>query len=483
MTYFTRNHLVSFTLILLGQLVFASESIPSKNKPNVILILADDLGYGDLSCYGQKNYQTPNIDALATNGIRFTQHYAGAPVCAPSRCALLTGKNLGHATIRGNKKANKYGDFPIAASDTTLAQLFKNEGYTTGMFGKWGLGVPNSTGDIQKKGFDTFFGYYGQLAAHDYYPEFLWRNNQQVPIPENKKYKNKVYAPMMLHDSVLQFLDKNKSNPFFLFIPTIIPHAELVPPDSLLVKNIGKYGHEKPYKGIKTIKFARRFGAYGVQKNPKSAFAAMMELLDKQVGEIVAKLKADGIFENTIILFTSDNGPHHEGGANPAYFNSNGGLRGSKRDLYEGGIRVPLIIHWPNHLQPESSDLISANWDIMPTLATFINAKIPSNIDGISLLPTTANQTITQHPYLYWEFHEQGGKQAIRMGKWKGVQLKVKHPRQTRFQLFNLDEDPTENNDVSQQFPDVVQQIKQFMDTAHTPSPLFPFKKIDKQKK
>lgn len=475
-----RIKILSIFVMLFGSRGFAQENNPNFRPPNVVLILADDLGYGDLSCYGQKYFQTPNIDALAASGMRFTQHYAGAPVCAPSRCALLTGKNTGHATIRGNKKANKYGDYPISVTDTTLAQLFKEKGYATGIFGKWGLGVPNSSGDIIKKGFDVFFGYYGQLAAHNYYPEMLWSNNQQVPISENKRYRNTIYAPMMIQDSIIQFIDRNKHQPFFLFVPTIIPHAELVPPDTLLTENIGKFGQEKPYKGIKTMNFATRFGAYGVQKNPKAAFATMIELLDKQVGEIVTKLKQEGIYDNTIIIFTSDNGAHKEGGAQPDYFNSDANFRGYKRDVYEGGIRVPLIVHWANKIQAGKSDIISANWDLLPTLSEIIKVRPPEKIDGISLLPTLLHSAQQQqHPYLYWEFHEQGGRQAVRMGKWKGIKLNVQHPLKTRFELYDLENDPSEKIDVSSKFPQIVDELKNILQQAHVHSKIFPFKRMD----
>lgn len=462
------------------QNIFGAEKKANTNPPNVILILADDLGYGDLSCYGQQKMHTPNIDALAASGMLFTQHYAGAPVCAPSRNAILTGRHTGHTTIRGNKKANKYGEFPLAATDTTLAQLFKTNGYTTGMFGKWGLGVPHSTGDVIQKGFDVFFGYYGQLQAHNHYPEKLWSNNQQVAIPENKKYSNKVYAPLMIQDSLMQFIERNKSNPFFLFMSTILPHAELAPPDSILKKYVGKLGEEKPYQGIKTVKFATKFGAYDAQKNPKAAYAAMVELLDKQVGDIVDKLKKEGIYDNTIILFTSDNGAHQEGGAQPDYFKSNADFRGYKRDLYEGGIRMPLLIHWSDKIKQCKSDILSASWDLMPTLAEIIHAKVPKNIDGISLLPTLLQQPqMQQHPYLYWEFHEQGGKQAVRMGKWKGVKLKVQHAANSRFELYDIEKDPSEKNDVANQYPEVVKTLSDILKNAHTPSGIFPFRKLD----
>lgn len=284
----------------------------------------------------------------------------------------------------------------------------------------------------------------------------------------------------MMHDSALAFIDRNKANPFFLYIPTIIPHAELLPPDSLTKKQVGQFGKEQPYKGIKTVKFATRYGAYNAQVNPKAAFVAMMELLDQQIGEIVSKLKTEGIYDNTIILFTSDNGPHKEGGAQPDFFNSNGGLRGYKRDLYEGGIRVPLIIHWPKKIKAGKTNILSAAWDIMPTLTEIIHSGLPNETDGISLCPTllSSSSVQLQHPYLYWEFHEEGGKQAVRMGKWKAVRLYVNHhPLKTKIELYDLETDVTESKDVSSEHPDIVLQLQKIMETAHTPSKSFHFKK------
>lgn len=445
--------------------------------PNVVFILADDLGYGDLGCYGQSKFQTPNIDKLANEGMRFTQHYAGAPVCAPSRCALLTAKHTGHATIRGNKKVSKEGDYPLSDSDFILHQLYKSQGYVTGVFGKWGLGYPGSSGDVMKNGVDVFFGYYGHLAAHNYYPEYLWNNNQRVLIGENVHFSNKVYAPSMIQDSVLAFIESNKNHPFFLYLSTIIPHAELAAPASYVSVFTGKFEKETPYKGIKTIKVATRFGAYDAQKTPKAAYAAMITLLDDHVGEIVKKLKDAGVYENTIIVFTSDNGPHKEGGANPDYFNSSGGLRGYKRDLYEGGIRVPLIINWPGKIKPGNTDIISGNWDLMPTLAEILHTAPPEKIDGISLYSTIFGQPESQkkHPYLYWEFHEQGGKQAIRMGKWKAIKLNVKHPSKAYVELYDMEKDVSEGTDVSAQYPEVLKELKELMNKEHTPNAAFRF--------
>lgn len=472
------NTTIGLFILLIFFSSFSSQKETKETLPNIVIILADDLGYGDLSCYGQTKFQTPNIDQLAKEGIRFTQHYAGAPVCAPSRSVLLTSQHTGHTTVRGNKKANKYGEFPLSDSDIVLPQLCKEKGYATGMFGKWGLGYPGSSGDVMKKGWDDFFGYYSQLTAHNYHPEFLWHNDTKFFIDKNKHYSNAVYAPTLIHDSTLTFIERNKNQPFFLYVPTIIPHAELAAPAEDIALFKDKFGKEKPYKGIITLNFATKFfAAYDKQKTPRAAYAAMIYLLDKQVGEIVAKLKEEGIYDNTIIIFTSDNGPSSEGGADPNYFNSNGGLRGNKRDLYEGGIREPLIISWPNKIKHGTSNLISASWDLMPTLAEIMQVKMPDKTDGISLLPTLFNQANTQpeHAYLYWEFHEGKGAQAVRMGKWKAIKLNAKHPKNARIELYNLDVDVAEKNDVSKQNPTITKQLKELMDKARTNSKVFSF--------
>jgi arylsulfatase A len=464
-----------FIFILLSS--FNKKQGPPPLLPNVILIVADDLGYGDVSCYGQTKFHTPNIDQLAKEGMLFTQHYAGAPVCAPSRCALLTGRHTGHASIRGNRKTNKEGDYPLPEADVTIQQMFQKEGYTTGMFGKWGLGYPGSSGDVINKGTDFFFGYYGHLAAHNYYPEYLWNNDDKFFINKNNHYSNNVYAPALIQDSVLTFIERNKNRPFFLYLPTTIPHAELAAPESYMSKYKDKFGEEQSYKGIKTIKVATRFGAYDAQKSPKAAFAAMINVLDDQVGQMIAKLKEEGIYDNTIIIFTSDNGPHKEGGAAPDYFNSNGGLRGYKRDLYEGGIRVPLIMSWPGKIKSGKSDFISANWDLMPTFADIIHTEPLKNVDGVSLYSVIFDQLDLQmqHPYLYWEFHEEGGKQAIREGKWKAIKLNVMHSAKTRIELYDLEKDVSETKDVSGQYPEILKHMIELMRKAHTFNAAFKF--------
>jgi arylsulfatase A len=449
----------------------------ARSKPNIIFISADDLGYGDLSCYGQTHFQTPNIDQLVANGIRFTDFYSGSTVCAPSRSSLLTGQHTGHTPIRGNKEIFPEGQHPMPAGVITVARLLQEAGYITGAFGKWGLGFPGSEGDPNNQGFDEFFGYNCQRYAHNYYPRHLWHNQEKVIISENEGTKTGTYGPNLIHEKTLQFIDKNKDKPFFLFVPSIIPHAELFAPEVYMQKHRNKYGEETPYEGADDGSRWYRIGGYGSQPEPRAAFAAMVSLLDDQVGEIVAKVKALGLVEDTIILFTSDNGPHREGGADPDYFDSNGTYRGYKRDLYEGGIRVPLIASWPGQIKSGStSDHISAFWDFLPTTCQIVGIEPPSSRDGISFLPTLLGHgKQIDHPYLYWEFYEQGGKQAVRLGDWKGVRLNVHKNSNGMIELYNLALDPGETTDMAENHPEVVKHITTLMKEAHTDSEVFLF--------
>lgn len=451
-------------------------------KPNIVYILADDLGYGDLSCYGQKKFKTPNIDRLASNGMLFTQHYAGCTVCAPSRSSLMTGLNTGHTPIRGNKSWDPEGQYPIPASTFTLAEMLKQAGYHTGAFGKWGLGFIGTEGDPNKQGFDEFFGYNCQSLAHNYYPEYLWENDQKIILKENSGRQLKEYAPKLIHDRAIQFLVKNNPNqtgkPFFLFYPNIIPHAELLLPEEDLSEFRGKLLPEKNYKGAEPGTSSFRKGGYGSQPETHAAFAAMVTLLDKQVGEVVAKLKELGLDQNTIIIFSSDNGPHLEGGADPDYFDSNGPLKGYKRDMYEGGIREPMIASWPGKIKAGSkTDHISAFWDVMPTLAEIAGVTAPENLDGISFLPTLngkGNQE--QHKTLYWEFHEMNGRQALRMDEWKLVRYNVFTPEKTTTELFNLKTDLGEEKNVAADHPELVKKMLEILSKSRIDSEVFPFK-------
>jgi arylsulfatase A len=466
-------------VFLVLPLLFVRCHNPDKKErlPNIVFIFADDLGYGDLSCFGQTKFKTPHIDKLAKEGLIFTQHYSGSTVCAPSRSALLSGLHTGHTFIRGNRDVGPEGQFPLADSIQTLAELFKTKGYATGIFGKWGLGYPGSEGDPMKQGFDTFAGFNCQQRAHSYYPPYLWHDNKKVMIPENEGTHTGSYAPEIIQQRALDFIEANRDKPFFLYMPTIIPHAELAAPEKYMDTYRGKFGKETPYIGTTPQDKNYRTGGYASQPEPKAAFAAMIALLDDQVGEIVQKLKTLNLYNNTIIVFTSDNGPHLEGGAEPDYFNSNGPLRGYKRDLYEGGIRVPMIIHWPAKVRPGESNHVSAFWDFLPTFSEIIGTDPSAKTDGISLCPILYGQPNKQekHQYLYWEFHEQGGKQAIRKGKWKALKLEVDYPEKTYLELFNVEEDIAEANDLSGIYPDTVKALEGLMHQARTASPVFKF--------
>ena len=439
-------------------------------RPNVIYILADDLGYGDLSCYGQTKFKTPNIDRLAASGIRFTNHYSGCTVCAPSRSSLMTGLHTGHTYIRGNKEMKPEGQEPLPAEVYTVAELFKDAGYATGAFGKWGLGGPGSEGVPEKQGFDEFFGYNCQALAHNYYPEYLWHNDKKVVLEGNKNGGKGQYAHDEYHIKALQFIEKHKDGPFFMFCPYVIPHAELMAPeDSLWQKFDGKFP-EKPFKGVDAGPQYRK-GGYGSQPKPRAAFAAMVTRLDRSVGEIAAKLKALGIDDNTLIIFTSDNGPHVEGGATPDFFNSSGPLRGNKRSLYEGGIRVPFIANWPAAIAPgRTSDYSSAFWDFLPTASALTGVRLTRVTDGISMVPVLTGKGVQkEHNFLYWEFHEGGTKQAVRMGKWKAVRYGTAEP----LELYDLSSDIHEDRNIAAENPQVVEKIETYLKRARTESKIW----------
>ena len=459
-------HLLFFSAFL--SINIACNSQPSKSsiskRPNIVLILADDLGYGDLGAYGQQLIETPHLDRLAKQGLRFMQFYAGSTVCAPSRSALMTGKHTGHTYIRGNKEAKPEGQEPLADSIVTLAEILKSTGYVTGAYGKWGLGPVGSPGDPLNQGFDTFYGYNCQRYAHRYYPEHLWDNDKKVILEGNDLRQTVHYAPDLIQQQALSFIEKYQHEPFFLFLPYILPHAELiVPDDSLYRQYVGRF-EEKPHKGNDYGPNATVPG-YTSQEYPRATYAAMVSRLDHYVGQVVAKLEALGIAENTLVLFASDNGPAREGGTDPQFFNSAGGLRGFKRDMYEGGIRSPLIAWWPGKVKAGTqSQHIGAAWDLYPTFAELAGTSVPDNVDGISMLPTlleTGDQA--QHDYLYWEFHELGGRQAVRKGDWKAVRLQAKENPNGPLELYNLATDKTETTNVADQHPEIVRELGELL--------------------
>jgi arylsulfatase A len=445
-------------------------------KPNIIYILADDLGYGDLSCNGQMRFSTPNIDKLSEAGVKFTQHYSGSTVCAPSRCSLMTGKHTGNSFIRGNKGWKPEGQYPMEAKEVTVAERLQEAGYVTGAFGKWGLGFVGTEGDPNNQGFDEFFGYNCQSLAHNYYPYYLWHNQEKVMLEGNAGTQTGQYGPDVIHEQALKFLENNKDKPFFMYYPSVIPHAELFAPEEYMEKYRGKFLPEKEYKGYDEGERYRK-GPYGSQPESHAAFAAMVNVLDDHVGEIVARLKKLGVYENTLILFSSDNGSHLEGGADPEYFNSNGIFRGHKRDMYEGGIRAPMIAVWEGKIAPGTeTSHTSAFWDVFPTLMDITGAEAPEGIDGISFLPAMlGKEGQEKHEYLYWEFHEQGGKQAVLKGDWKLIRLNVFTPEKTTVELYNIASDPGEENSVAEAHPEIVEELSLIMDSARTESEAFPF--------
>jgi arylsulfatase A len=466
-------------------IVFSCKTKPKQNvtlsavegqTPNIIYILADDLGYGDLSCQGQTKFQTPNIDQLAKEGMTFTQHYSGSTVCSPSRSVLLTGQHTGHTPIRGNKR-DAFGNWPIPEKSLTVAEILKEDGYVTGAFGKWGLGCPGSEGDPNNQGFDEFYGYNDQTLAHNYYPAFLNHNQDTVWLEDNAGSGEGTYAPIPIHNQAIKFIENNKDRPFFMYYPSVIPHAELFAPEEYMAKYRGKFLPEKSYEGHDEGSPRYKIGGYGSQPESHAAFAAMIDLLDVQVGEIVAKVKELGIDNNTIIIFSSDNGPHLEGGADPDYFDSNGIYQGYKRDLYEGGIHAPMIVWWPGKIKAASkSNHISAFWDFLPTVADIIGVQPPENIDGISFLPSLmGGDEQKQHDYLYWEFHEKRGRLAIRQGDWKLIRYDVFIPENTTTELYNLIDDPGEENNVAEENPEITAKLLKLLESARTPSDVFTF--------
>ena len=434
-------------------------------RPNVVVIQADDLGYGDLSAYGQARFQTPALDRLAREGIRFTQYYAGSTVCAPSRASLMTGLHTGHTWIRGN------GEIAMRLEDVTIAEVLREAGYRTAVIGKWGLGVPGTTGQPDRQGFDYSFGFLDHRHAHRQYTDHLWRNAQRIATDVGRDYVNDLFTR-----ETLGFIDRDDRRPFFVYLNYTVPHAELRVPEASLAEYRGKFP-ERPYTNAAAD--ARVAGhepdgrslGYRSQPEPRAAFAAMIVRMDRDIGRIVDHLRARGLERGTLIMFISDNGPHQEGGNDPAFFKSNGGLRGIKRDLYEGGIRVPMIARWVGAIPAgRVSDHPWAHWDILPTLAELAGARVPDGLDGISMTRALRGEPQPAHDAFYWEFHERGFQQAVRMGKWKAVRLGGGKP----LELYDLDTDPREERDVARENAAVVARIEAYLRTARTPSERWP---------
>ncbi len=479
-----------------------------ESPPNIIYILADDLGYNELGSYGQSKIETPNLDALAANGMKFTQHYSGSPVCAPSRAVLLTGKHTGHAYVRGNDEWGSRGEVwdyramfrdsslegqrPLPEGTPTIGSLLQGAGYTTGIVGKWGLGAPHTHSIPNKMGFDFFYGYNCQRQAHTFYPLHLYKNENRVylnndTVPPKMKlvegadpyleasYANyflEDYSPDLMFEEIQGFVDENKDKPFFLYWANPIPHVPLQAPKKWIDYYVEKFGEEEPYLGDQ---------GYFPTRYPRATYAAMVSYMDEQIGFLIEQLKREGLYENTLILFSSDNGPTYAGGADTQWFDSAkpfGSEYGrAKGFVHEGGIRVPMIASWPGKIEPGSnSDHISAFWDVLPTLCEVTGVNPPEDIDGISFLPTLlGNEEQKEHNYLYWEFPSYTGQRALRMGKWKLIQkglLKEPQP----FELYDLEQDINEQNNIAEQHPEIIQQMQQILDTVRTEPEIERFK-------
>lgn len=478
--------------------------------PNIVFILADDLGYGDLSSFGQQRFKTPNIDRIAKDGMRFTQHYSGSPVCAPSRCVLMTGLHPGHSAVRNNREAKPEGQFPLPVGTVTLPQRLQKLGYVTGGFGKWGLGGPGSSGEPLKQGLDRFFGYNCQAVAHNYYPPHLWDDAKRLPLnnrgfaahqrlpesadPHNpasySEYADKDYAPDLIAKEAVKFIEQNKERPFFLYFPSTIPHLALQVPEEALQKFEGKFDDE-PYVGG---------NGYLPHRWPRAAYAAMVTRLDEHVGQLLDKVDELGLAKKTIFVFTSDNGPLYNrlGGTDTDFFRSAGDLRGRKGSLYEGGVRVPMAICWKGVISPGSeSDRVTGFEDWFVTLMDLIGAadRRPQRTDGVSFTPTLLEKKQPPREFLYREFPAYGGQQSLRMGDWKGVRQNLlpagrgktkgkqaqaaKKPPDLSIELYDLKSDPGETTNVASEHPEIVANITEIMRKQHSPSEDFPFPALD----
>jgi len=481
----------------LAIVALAGQGVQPTRPPNIILIVADDLGYGELGSYGQTKIRTPRLDRMAAEGMRFTQHYSGSPVCAPSRGTLLTGLHTGHAYIRNNDEMGSRGDVwndlslegqrPLLPDTTTVGTVLQKAGYTTAAMGKWGLGGPGSTGEPNRQGFDHFFGYLCQRIAHSYYPPWLWRNttkvlldneyylpHQQLPADADAddpslytRFTGTQYSHDLIVDEALGFVRSNRDRPFFLYLPFTIPHVALQVPEDSLREYDGAFP-ETPYVGTRATGTS-----YLPHRTPHAAYAAMITRMDRDVGRILDLVAELGLDGNTVVFFTSDNGPSWVGGADPDFFGSRGPLRGRKAQVYEGGIRVPLIARWPGRIRPGSeSDLPSAFWDYLPTLSELAGTTPTTGVDGLSFVPTLLGRDAEQrrHDYLYWEY---SGWQVVRLGDWKGI----RRPDAEAIELYHLGRDLGETTDVASSEPDVASRIDEIMRTGRTESELFPLRR------
>jgi arylsulfatase A-like enzyme len=454
-----KSVLVGTLLACFTAIAIADDAI----RPNIIFVLADDLGYGDLSCYGQKRIETPHIDRLAKEGMRFTDFYAGCTVCAPSRCVLMTGYHMGHCYVRGNAGQQNREAQILRDQDVTAAEVLKKAGYATSLCGKWGLGEEGSVGTPNKQGFDYFFGYLNQHHAHNYYPAYLFQNEERYPlkniVPGSGPFGSGVaskkleYSADLITSEALKWVEQNKDRPFFLYYAPTIPHAN---------NEAGQEGMEVP-----------DLGQYADKDWPpqQKAHAAMISRLDRDVGRLLDLLKRLKLDDHTLVFFSSDNGPHREGGNDPEFNDSNGPLKGIKRDLTEGGIRVPFIARWPGKIKASTTGAFAGTFqDMLPTFAELADAtaEVPKDIDGLSIVPTLLGQSTKQrqHDYLYWAFYERGGAQAARAGRWKAVQ----QPTKSAVRLYDLQTDLGEEHDVAAEHPEIVAKLTESMRAAYRPN-------------
>ncbi|WP_182865192.1 arylsulfatase [Rhodopirellula sp. JC639] len=469
--------------------------------PNIVFILADDLGYGELGCYGQEKIRTPNIDTLARDGMRFLQHYTGAPVCAPARCTLMTGQHLGHAEIRTNRDSGNGriypGQFPITEQIVTIAEVLQDAGYATGAFGKWGLGPSNTTGSPIKQGFDRYFGYNCQRNAHSYYPPFLDSDEKEVlinkyPIPGHDRkpdgevvaddYRAQTYAPDLILKEAVKFLDQNKDKPFFLYCPFVEPHVAMQPPQEWIDRYPTEWDDQHgPYRGE---------NGYLPHPRPRAGYAAMISDLDEHVGTILDRLDKLGLRDDTIVIFTSDNGPthgsrnpeFHVGGAACTFFNSNGGLNGYKGSCYEGGIRIPCLVRWPGKVAGGSETEFPSYFpDWFPTLAEIAGAPLPQQqvLDGVSLVGLVQGKEARRDKPLIWNFNGYGGIVAVRDGDWKAIRRDINRKQAADWELYNLADDAAETNDLAKEHPEIVKRLEQAFINDRTVEPNFPLKIYD----
>lgn len=483
-TFFCRARCATASLLLTT--IACGIAAGAEQPPNIVLIVADDLGFGELGCYGQQIIKTPCIDRLAADGVRFTQFYAGAPVCAPCRCTLMTGLHTGHAYIRSNKEKGPWskqveplepvftGQEPIPAETVTLAELLKQRGYATAAIGKWGLGHLGTTGAPASQGFDLFYGYYCQRHAHNHFPAFLWRNDKKELQPGNdgKSHTGQTYSQDQFVREAKEFLRQSQDRPFFLYLPFTVPHLAIQVPEESLQQYAGVI-EEAPYESQ---------DRYLKHPTPRAGYAAMVSHMDRGVGEIVELIDELKLGERTLILFTSDNGPVYDrhGGCDSEFFNSTAGLRGRKADVYEGGIRAPLIARWTGKTAQGKSDDVAAMWDLLPTLCEFAGVDAPPGIDGVSLAgPILRGEAPPQRNYLYWEFPSYGGQQAVRAGQWKAVRTGLKDGLQP-WQLYDLAADPQESVDVAADHPDITARLSRYAEEAHVRSDVFPLFSVDK---